>query len=116
MRDIVLRAIHARPQLAAELCRRGMFSPEEKAAILRYRSGELFHYLPLGSVQFATLLAQADSQFAAWVVRRNLRAPDELCWLDRLLRFQKHNGKRDELIRIVERALEGRTGNALKPW
>jgi hypothetical protein len=36
---------------------------------------------------------------------------DELNWLDRLLKFQKPNGKRRELARIVERAMEGGKGN-----
>jgi len=110
MRDIVLRAIHARPELTAELCRRGMFGPEEKAEILRHRSGEKSRYLPLRSVQFATLLAHGDAQLAARAVLRDLLARDELWWLERVLRFQKHNAKREELIRIVERALEGRKG------
>lgn len=110
MRDIVSRAIHARPELTAELRRRGMFTPEEKAEILRHRSGEQSRYAPLGPVQFATLLAHGDSQLAARAVLRDLLVRGELWWLERALRFQKHKGKRDELIRIVERALEGRKG------
>jgi hypothetical protein len=63
-------------------------------------------------VQFATVLAQGDTQLAARVVMRNLMRPNELTWLDRLLRFRKPSEKRDELTRIVERAMEGRKGNA----
>ena len=69
-------------------------------------------HTPLGTVQFATLLAQGDAQFAACAVLRNMLGQEELTWLNRLLRFQKPNEKRDELTRIVERAMEGRKGNA----
>jgi hypothetical protein len=62
-------------------------------------------------VQFAALLAQGDTQLAARIVLRELIRPNELAWLYRLLRFQEPNDKRDELVRIVERALEGRKGN-----
>jgi hypothetical protein len=65
-------------------------------------------------VQLATLLAQADAQFAARTVLREILDPGELRWLDRLLRFQKRNGKRDEFIRVVERALE-RSTDGRKP-
>ena len=34
MREIVRRAINARPELSAELLRRGMFQAEEKAELL----------------------------------------------------------------------------------
>lgn len=115
MRDIVSRAIHARPELTAELLRRGMFGPEEKAEVLRHPFGEQSRYPPLGPVQFATLLAQGDSQLAARAVLRDLLTRDELSWLELVLRFQKHNAKRDELVRIAERALEGRKGKCPRP-
>ncbi|MGB7593466.1 MAG: hypothetical protein WCD04_07475 [Terriglobia bacterium] len=113
MRDIVSRALRASPELAAELLRRGIFSPEEKAEFLQFlpdQSGG-FPSLHPGPVQFATLLAQGDTQLGARVVLRNLMRPNELTWLYRLLRFQEPSDKRDELVRIVERALEGRKGN-----
>lgn len=113
MRDMVCRALRTCPELATELLKRGLFSPEEKAEYLHarpQRNGD-FPSLPLGPVQFATLLAQGDTQLAARVVLRNLIRPNELAWLYRLLRFQEPNDKRDELARIVERALEGRKGN-----
>lgn len=113
MREIVRRAIAARRELSAELLRRGMFDRDEEAEFLRslpQPSGG-FPSLPLGPVQFATLLAQGDTQLAARVVLRNLLRPNELTWLDRLLRFQKSNEKREELGRIIERAVEGRKGN-----
>ena len=110
MRDIVNRAIRTRPELATELLRRGMFTAEETAELLKSvaRPSLKPPGLPLGPVQFATLLAQGDTQLAARVVLRNSIRPNELAWLDRLLRFRKPNDKRDELARIVERALEGR--------
>jgi hypothetical protein len=110
MRDWMRRALQARPELAAELYRRGMFDAEEKREFLSTHTGS-FPRLPLGPVQFATLLADGDTQLAARAVLRNMLRPNELTWLDRLLRFQKPNEKRDELARIVERALEGRKGN-----
>jgi hypothetical protein len=117
MREIVRRAIGGRPELIAELCRRGMFRPEEKAELLRRHSenNEEPGHIPLGTVQLATLLAQGDVQFAAQAVLRGMLDKDELHWLDRLLRFQKPNKKRDELTRIVERTIEGRKGNAGSP-
>ena len=111
MRNWMRRALRARPELAAELWRRGMFDAEEKRELLAEQTSSLPR-LPLGPVQFATLLAEGDTQLAARVVLRNLIRPNELAWLDRLLRFQAPNDKRDELVRIVERALEGRKGNA----
>ena len=113
MREIVRRAINGHRELIAELVRRGMFDADEKREFLRslpQPNGRL-PSLPLGPVQFATLLAQGDTQLAARVVLRNLLRPNELTWLDRLLRFQKPNGKRNELARIVERSLEGKKGN-----
>lgn len=110
MRDWLSRALRARPELAAELYRRGMFSAREAHELFSARAGSL-RRPPLGPVRFATLLADADTQLAARVVLRDLMRPDELAWLDRLLRFQESNDKRDELIRIVERAREGRKGN-----
>ena len=116
MRDWMRRTVRARLEVAVELMRRGMFSAEQKPHVLRYRPeiARELHRPALGSVQFATLLAQGDSQLAARAVLRNVLNPDELSWLDRLLKLQKSNGKRDELARIVERALEGRKGNASK--
>lgn len=113
MRDIVSRALRTSPELATELLRRGIFSPEEKAEFLQLLPGQSrgFPRLPLGPVQFATLLAQGDTQLAARVVLRGLIRPNELTWLYRLLRFQEPSDKRDELVRIVERAMEGRKGN-----
>jgi len=108
MRDIVHRAIHARPELTAELRRRGMFRPEEEAELRPEHKRE---FPPLGTLSFATLLAQGDTQLAARAVLRNVLDHKELAWLDRVLRFQKPNGKREELARIVERAIEGRKGN-----
>ena len=114
MREIVRRAIGGRPELIAELCRRGMFRPGEKAELLRCRSehSEESRHIPLGTVQLATLLAQGDAQLTAQAVLRGMLNSDELRWLDRLLTFQQPNKKRDELTRIVERAMEGRKGNA----
>jgi hypothetical protein len=113
MREIVRRAIGARPELTAELLRRGMFRPEEMADLLccrpDYRQGS--RHRRVGTVQFATLLAEGDSQLAARAVLRKMLDHNELEWLDRLLRFQKPNGKRSELGRIAERAMEGRKGN-----
>jgi hypothetical protein len=113
MRDIISRALRTCPELATELLRRGMFSPEEKAEFLQFLPQPTagFPTLPLGPVQFASLLAQGDTQLAARVVLRNLIRPNELTWLYRLLRFQEPSDKRDELVRIVERGLEGRKGN-----
>jgi hypothetical protein len=100
MYEIVRRAFNALPELTAELWRRGMFLPDEKAELLRCHPehSEESRHTPLGTVQFATL--------------RNMLGQEELTWLNRLLRFQKPNEKRDELTRIVERAMEGRKGNA----
>jgi len=113
MRDIVTRALRTCPELATELLRRGVFSPEEKEEFLQFlpQQSAAFPNLPLAPVQFATLLAQADTQLAARIVLRELIRPNELTWLYRLLHFQEPNDKRDELVRIVERALEGRKGN-----
>jgi hypothetical protein len=114
MREIVRRVVQALPELTAELLRRGIFDREEKREFLLNlpHQSEGLPTLPLGPVQFATLLAQGDSQLAARVVLRNLLRPNELAWLNRLLRFQKPSDKRNELARIVERALEGRKWNA----
>jgi len=113
MREIIRRAIHARPELTAELLRRGMFEPKEKAELLRCHpeTTDDSEQTPLGMMEFTALLAQGDSQFAARAVLRNMLGYAELRRLDRLLRFQKPNQKRDELARIVERAMEGREGN-----
>ena len=92
MRDIVSRALRTCPELATELLRRGIFSPEEKAEFLRSRPDAKARpsgLCLLGPVQFATLLAQGDTQLAARVVLRSLIRPNELSWLYRLLRFQE---------------------------
>jgi len=113
MSDIVTRAIRIRPELAIMLLRRGLFTPEERAEFLQSlpKGSKVFSAPSLGPIQFATLLAQGDKQLAACAVLRNMIRPNELSWLYRLLRFQEPNDKRDELVRIVERALEGRKGN-----
>jgi hypothetical protein len=111
MQDWMRRVTRSRPELAAELYRRGLFDAEERREFLAAQTGQL-PGLPLGPVQFATLLAEGDAQLAARVVLRGLLRPNELAWLDRLLRFRKPNDKRDELARIVERAIERRKGNA----
>lgn len=113
MRDFVRRVIRCRPELAAELLRRGIFDAEEKREFLNHildQGGSVGS--PLGPVQFAALLADADAQLAARAVLRDVVDSEELGWLYRLLKFQKPNQKRDELTRIVERAMEGRKGNA----
>jgi hypothetical protein len=73
MRDWMRRALQARPELAAELWRRGMFDADEKRKFVRFVPGRNggFPTLPLGPVQFATLLAQGDTQLAARVVLCN---------------------------------------------
>ncbi len=113
MRDVLKRAIQACPELRAELLRRGMFRPEETIELLRCRPerDEQSDQVPLGMMEFTALLAQGDSQLAARAVLRDMLSYAELRRLDRLLRFQKPNKKRDELTRIVERAMEGRKGN-----
>ncbi|MGH9433743.1 MAG: hypothetical protein ACREDR_18355 [Blastocatellia bacterium] len=109
MYEIVRRALHARPELIAELQKRGMFFPEERAKLLHESpEGKRESSQRLGSIQFATLLAQGDAQLAASAVLRNILTREELRWMERLLKFKPPNGKRDELARIVERAIEGR--------
>lgn len=115
MLDIVRRALHACPEVRAELTRRGMFNAQERAEIINRASGERLPSPPLGPVRFASLLAQGDTQLAARAVLREVLSAEELRWVDRLLRFQKPNGKRQALARIVERALEGRKGNVRRP-
>jgi hypothetical protein len=114
MHEIVRRAINARPELTAELLRRGMFQAEEKVELLDCLPAgkKVSRNEPLRTVQFSTLLAEGDAQLAARAVLRGVVDGEELRWLDRLLRFQKPNKKRDELTRVVERAMEGRKGNA----
>jgi hypothetical protein len=113
MREIVRRAMQGRPELTAELLRRGMFDREEKAELLccDSRQGEESAQTPLGMMEFTALLAQGDSQFAARAVLRNVLNYTELARVERLLRFKKKNKKRDELTHIVERAMEGRKEN-----
>jgi hypothetical protein len=111
MFESVRRAIQAKPELTAELLRRGMFLADEKAELLEHNLEP--RHMPLATVQFATLLAYGDAQFAECAVLRDMLSHEELTWLSRLLGLQeKPNGKRDELIRIVERALEGGPRNA----
>jgi hypothetical protein len=114
MREIVRRAVQARPELTAELLRRGMFREDEKAELLRcLPAGKKgLRTASLRTVQFSTLLADADAQLAARAVLRDMLDSEELRWLERLLRFQKPNQKHEELTRVVERAIEGRKGNA----
>lgn len=112
MRDLVKRALRE-PRLTAELLRRGMFDREETKELVG--AGFMPVQVRFGLVQLATLLAAADSQLTARAVLRDVLRPEELQWLERLLRFQKRNDKRDELIRAVERALEGRKGNVRQP-
>lgn len=114
MRELVRRAVQARPELTAELLRRGMFSAEERSELLQVKPEAVreSRHRRIGPVQFATLLADGDAQFAARAVLRNMLIREELNWLDRVLRFQKPNGKRSELVRVIERALEGRRWNA----
>jgi hypothetical protein len=91
-----------------------MFRAAEKTELLRClpESKRVSQHAPLRTVQFATLLADGDTQLAARAVLRGVVDNEELRWLDRLLKFQKPNNKRDELTRVVERAMEGREGNA----
>lgn len=93
-----------------------MFSAEERSELLRSKPDCIreSRHRRLGSVQLATLLAEGDAQFASRAVLRNMVAREELDWLDRVLQFQKPNGKRSELARIIERAMEGRKGNVRK--
>jgi len=115
MRDMVRRALAAPLELSVELLRRGLFTADEHAEFLQLLSKQGRMPPPhLGCVRFATLLAQGDTHLAARAVLRDMVRPKELEWLYRLLRFQKPNDKRDELTRIVERALEGRKGNVRK--
>jgi len=113
MREIVRRTICAPSELTAELLRRGMFQPEEKAELLRSDAERSRESLSrrLRPIQFVALLARGDAQLATRAVLRDVVRGPELHWLDRFLRFQKQNSKRDELIRTVERAMEGRKGN-----
>lgn len=64
---VARRALAAPVELTAELLRRGMFTAEEKKellALLPSQDREL-PALPLGPAQFATLLSQSDTAFAA---------------------------------------------------
>ena len=113
MREIVRRAVQGRPELTAELLWRGMFDPDEKAELLHCRPEcrEEQRSAKLGSVQFATLLAYCDAQLATRAVLRGVLDSVVLRWLDRLLKLPRRNSKRDELVRSIERAMEGRKGN-----
>ena len=110
---VVRRALAAPLELSVELLRRRLFTPKEEAEFIRILPSQGRPAPPphLGPVRFATLLAQADTVLAARVVLQGLIRPKELDWLYRLLRFHESNEKCHELIRIVERALEGRKGN-----
>jgi len=110
MYDIVRRALNGCPELIAELHRRGLFLPDEAAELLEAipESKQQQSSQPLGSVQFATLLANGDAQLAGCAVLRGILTPKELKWLYRLLELKASNGRREELTRTVERALEGR--------
>jgi hypothetical protein len=114
---IVRRALAAPLELSIELLRRGIFTARERAEFLRLlpNQGRELPASPLGPVQFATLLAQGDTVLAARVVLKDLIGRNELIWLYRLLHFHESNEKCRELIRIVERGLEGRKGNVRKP-
>ncbi|MGH9401381.1 MAG: hypothetical protein ACRD2P_04655 [Terriglobia bacterium] len=101
--DIERRLLRANGQLAAELRRRGIASRPVK------------QQPSLTGALFAAELANTDCQLAARAVLRGLLSREELKALDTMLRFQPRGacaGKLDELIRIVERKLEGkRCGN-----
>jgi hypothetical protein len=110
---ILRRALAAPLELSIELLRRGLFTAKQETEFLRILSNQGRPTPPtrLGPVRFATLLAQGDTVLTARVVLRDLIHPKELAWLYRLLRFHESNEKCQELIRAVERALEGRKGN-----
>ena len=63
MRETVRRAINARPELTAELLRRGMFKPEEKVELLRCQSecNGGSEPEPLGMMEFTALLSRGDA-------------------------------------------------------
>jgi len=107
MRDIVRRVMHAPPELAAELERRGLLRPEEAAELAECSAKKSAARHPLASAHFVTLLAHGDAQLAAAAVLRNLLAREEVERMNRLLNFKKASPKRDDLVRIVERALKG---------
>jgi hypothetical protein len=109
MFEIVRRTLGACPELIAELQRRGLFLPEESAELLEsLGEKKATPGAPLGSVQFATLLANGDVQLAFSVVMRGIVTREELTWINRLLKFKPPSDSRDELIRTVERRIEGR--------
>lgn len=110
MFDIVRRVIAGGPELIGELQRRELFLRDEAAELrqcLRERRIEVSK-VPLGSVQFATLLANGDAQLAASIIWRGIVTREELEWINRLLKLKAPNESRDELTRIVERKIEGR--------
>ncbi|HXJ94868.1 MAG TPA: hypothetical protein VMT20_18650 [Terriglobia bacterium] len=109
MFDIVRRALGACPELISELQRRGLFLRDEMAEVrdcLREHPSE--PTAPLGSVQFATLLANGDAQLTTCAVARGIVTREELVWINRLLKLKAPNATRDELTRTVERRIEGR--------
>jgi hypothetical protein len=109
MFEIVRRTLGASPELITELQRRGLFLPEESAELLEsLGEKKATPGAPLGSVQFATLLANGDVQLAFSVVMRGIVTREELTWINRLLKFKPSGDSRDELIRMVERRIEGR--------
>ena len=116
MRDMVRRALRVRSGT-------GNNAASARAVQSRRRKAEFLQSLPKGSTLFRLLARPCAIRnparsrrytLAARAVLRNCIRPNELEWLYRLLRFQKPNEKRDELTRIVERALEGRKGNVRK--
>jgi hypothetical protein len=109
MQNVVRRARFSRPELIAEFRKRGLFLPHEEAELLRVLPAEKLKPAErLGSVQFATLLASSDTQLSACAVARGIVTREALQLVNRLLSFRPPNRKRDELMRIVERAIEGR--------
>ncbi len=110
MFDIVRRVLGGGPELIGELQRREFFLRDEAAELrqcLRERRIEPSR-VPLGSVQFATLLTNGDAQLAASAVSRGVVTREELEWINRLLKLKAPNETRDELTRLVERKIEGR--------
>lgn len=104
MYEIVRRALSAPPELFAELRRRKLFFPDELAE-LAAESRDIAAAKSIGSAQFCTLLIHGDSQLAASTVLRGLLNSEELKLADRLVKFKPPSGKRDELGRIIERAI-----------
>lgn len=105
--------MQARPRLAAELLRRGIVTESETLELRRAIGSDgvsaLLREPKLRGSLFAAELGNADRLFASRAVLRGLLSCDELKALDIILKFQPrsvHMDKLDELIRVVERALE----------